>query len=71
MTYDYENIFERFYPLITDPNFYRLQKSYVTNLMAGWLHNAVAEPYIRKIFSQISLDDDMEEITFELDNSID
>ena len=71
MTYDYEDIFERFYPLITDPNFYKLQKSYVTNLMAGWLHNAVAEPYIRKIFFQISLDDDMEEITFELDNSID
>ena len=71
MTYDYEDIFERFYPLITDPGFYKLQKSYVTNLMTNWLHDAIAEPYIRKKFSTISLDDDMEEITFELENPID
>ena len=52
MTYDYEDIFERFYPLITDPNFYKLQKSYVTNLMVGYimlLQSLIFEKYFLKL----------------------
>ena len=51
MTYDYEDIYGRFYRLVDDPSFFKLDEDYVYDLMRGWLHDAVANPIIRKIFS--------------------
>ena len=36
--------------------------------MHQWLHNAIATPYIKELFSNVSLDDHLEELTFELKN---
>lgn len=71
MTCDYEEIYSRFYRLMTDPSFYKQDEDFAYNLMSGWIHDAISIPYIRKIFSSITLDDEMEELTFELENSID
>lgn len=69
MTYD--EIFSRFYQLIDDPSFFKLPQDYAYDSMKSWLHEAVAEPYIRKIFSSIQLDDEVMVCTYTLNTSID
>lgn len=40
-------------------------------IMCNWLHGAVHYPYYRGLFSQLSMDDEAKEITYELKYSID
>ena len=65
MTYD--EIYSAFY-LIVDQDFFKLDKEIAYEYMNQWLHNAVATPYIKELFSSVSLDDVLEQITFELKN---
>lgn len=65
MTYD--EIYSAFY-LIADKDFFKLDKEIAYEYMKQWLHNAIATPYIKELFSNVSLDDVLEELTFELKN---
>lgn len=65
MTYD--KIYSAFY-LIVDRDFFKLDKEVAREYMHQWLHNAIATPYIRELFSSVSLDDYLEELTFEVKN---
>lgn len=65
MTYD--KIYNAFY-LIVDKDFFKLDKEIAYEYMKQWLHNAIATPYIKELFSSVSLDDVLEIITFELKN---
>lgn len=68
----YEEIFSQFYSKETDPTFFRkYSKDEAYDLMRSWLHNIVATPYVKKCFSKITLDDELLEITFVLENSED
>lgn len=68
----YEEIYSQFYSKKTDPTFFeKYSKDEAYELMKSWLHSLVAIPYIRKCFSMISLDDEILEIKFVLNNSID
>lgn len=71
MTCDYEKIYSRFYRLVNDPKFFDVEENYAYELMCGWLHDAISDPYIRKIFSSITLDDEIMLIDFSLSTSID
>ena len=71
MTCDYEKIYSRFYRLVNDPKFFDLEESYAYEHMCGWLHDAISDPYIRKVFSSIALDDEIMLIDFSLSTSID
>lgn len=66
----YEEIYSRSYMKKYDPSFYD-DKQFAYDTMKEWLHEIVAFPYVRKIFASIVLDDVLEELTFELVNSID
>jgi len=39
--------------------------------MIGWMKSTLSQPYIRRLFSSITVDDDVEEIEFEMTDSID
>ena len=68
----YEEIYSQFYSRIDDPTFFqKYSKDEAYDLMRVWLHSVVAEPYIRKCFSSISLDDEILELTFQLNNPVD
>lgn len=68
----YEEIYSQFYIKQTDPTFFKkYSKDEAYGLMRGWLHSIVAIPYVRKCFSEITLDDEVLELTFSLSNSID
>lgn len=69
MTYD--EIFNRFYNLMDDPNFYKLPQDFAYDRMRSWLHDAASKPYIKKKFSQLKLDDRLLELTYSLNNPLD
>ena len=69
MTYD--EIFNRFYNLMDDPNFYKLPQDFAYDRMRSWLHDAASKPYIKKTFSQLKLDDRLLELTYSLNNPSD
>lgn len=63
----YEEIFSQFYSKKTDPTFFqKYSKDEAYALMREWLHDIVGDPYIRKCFSSISLDDEILELDFTL-----
>ena len=66
----YEEIYSRSYMKRYDPSFFN-NKEFAYETMKEWLHEIVAFPWVRKIFSSITLDDVLEELTFELVNSVD
>ena len=65
----YEEIYSRSYMKKYDPKFYD-NKDFAYETMREWLHEIVSFPYIRGVFSNISLDDEIEELTFSLVNSV-
>lgn len=68
----YEEIYSQFYSKIDDPTFFKkYSKDEAYDLMRVWLHSVVALPYLKKRFSSISLDDEILELTFVLENPID
>ena len=66
----YEEIYSRSYMKRYDPSFFD-NKEFAYETMKEWLHEIVAFPWVRKIFSSITLDDVLEELNFELVNSAD
>ena len=68
----YEEIYSQFYSKIDDPTFFKkYSKDEAYDLMRGWLHSIVGEPYFKKCFSSIILNDEILELTFQLENSVD
>ena len=67
----YEEIYSRFYEKQTDPSFYELTKEDAYEKMRIWLHTVASIPHVRKCFSDFVLDDDFDELKFELVNSQD
>lgn len=65
----YEEIYSRSYMKKYDPKFYD-NKDFAYETMREWLHEIVSFPYVRSAFSNISLDDEIEELTFSLVNSV-
>lgn len=68
---DYETIYSRFYTKIEAFDLIEEDDDIREELMCNWLHAAVFNPYVRKLFSNISLDDDMGVITYTMLYSID
>ena len=67
----YEEIYSQFYSKQTDPTFFKkYSKDEAYELMKNWLHMIVSFPHVRKCFSSIELDDNILELTYVLDNSV-
>ena len=67
----YTEIYSRFYIKKTDPSFFKLSKDDAYDQMCGWLHSVAAIPHVRKCFSTLTFNDELNELTYELVNSID
>lgn len=68
MTSEYSDIFSRFLLKVTDYDLPQIDEYLVNEMMTQWLHSTLSRPYIRRLFSSIEVDDDIEEIEFELNN---
>lgn len=69
----YSNVFSRFFMKVEAFDFLyeELSQKMAEEIMATWLHSAIANPYVRRLFSEISLDDEMKTISYSLRYEID
>ena len=71
MTVSYTVIFSRFLAKIKDYSFLILPECEANEFMTEWLHSTISKPHVRKLFTSFSSDDEIQEINFEMYNSVD
>ncbi len=68
MTSEYSSIYSRFLLRVTDYEFSGLDEKLAQEMMNGWMKSALSQPYIRRLFTSLMADDDVEEIEYEFVN---
>lgn len=68
---EYKKIYSRFLSRIKDKNLLKLSSDDFYDLMSDYLHNSVSNPMVRKLFTTLLLNDEVQELEYELINSID
>ena len=71
MTLSYSILFSRVLNKINDPTELSLDENDLLEIYTERLHSVVGKPRVRRLFSSISLDDEIQEMTFALNNSVD
>ncbi|MFR3658985.1 MAG: hypothetical protein ACLTWK_12040 [Eisenbergiella sp.] len=71
MTLSYETIFSRVRGKIYDPKELSLNPDDLLEIYTERLNSVLGDPRIRMLFSSISLDDEIQTMTFELSHSVD
>ena len=67
----YSILFSRVLNKINDQKELSLDESDLLDIYTERLHSVVGKPRVRRLFSSISLDDEIQEMTFTLNNSVD
>lgn len=67
----YSTLFSRVLNKINDPKELSLNESDLLEIYTERLHSVVGKPRVRRLFSSLSLDDEIQEMTFTLNNSVD
>lgn len=67
----YDDIYSCFLGKITDYKFMSLSTDDAYELMKDWLHSAVSKPYTRRVFSSLTLDDEIMVCNFEIADAVD
>ena len=67
----YSTLFSRVLNKINDPKELSLDENDLLEIYTERLHSVVGKPRIRRLFSSLSLDDEIQEMTFTLNNSVD
>ena len=71
MTSEYAEIYSRFYTSVTDYKLAGLTEKVANELLNGYLKRTVSRPMVRRLFSSLVMDDDIEEIEYELKTPLD
>ena len=67
----YSTLFSRVLNKINDPKELSFDENDLLEIYTERLHSVVGKPRVRRLFSSISLDDEIQEVTFALNNSVD
>ena len=67
----YSILFSRVLNKINDPKELSLDANDLLEIYTERLHSVVGKPRVRRLFSSLSLDDEIQEMTFTLNNSVD
>ena len=67
----YDDVFSRALNKIDDPKELQLNNDDLLHIYTQRLHSAVSKPFIRKLFSSIKFDDEIQEFTFTLADPVD
>lgn len=70
-TSEYDEIYSRFYLRVKDYEMSGLNESLVKEILNGYLRSVISKPMVRRLFTSISMDDDIEEIDYELRDQLD
>lgn len=68
---NYNKIYSRLFSKIEAYDFIELSEDDLNELLCDWIHSASANPYVRRLFSTFSLDDEIQQITYEIKYSVD
>jgi hypothetical protein len=71
MTSEYDEIYSRFYLRVKDYEMTGLKEQLVNEILSGYLRSTLSKPMVRRLFSIVSMDDDVEEIEYELREPLD
>lgn len=67
----YSTLFSRVLNKINDPKELQLNTDDLLSIYTERLHSVVGKPRVRRLFSTLTLDDELQEMTFTLNNSVD
>ena len=67
----YSTLFSRVLNKINDTKELSLDENDLLEIYTERLHSVVGKPRVRRLFSTLSLDDELQEMTFTLNNSVD
>ena len=67
----YSTLFSRVLNKINDPKELQLNENDLLSIYTERLHSVVGKPRVRRLFSTLTLDDEIQEMTFTLNNSVD
>lgn len=68
---EYSEIYSRFYLRIKDYEMSGLDEQLVKNMLTGYLRSTLSKPMVRRLFQSLTIDDDIEEIEYELREPLD
>ena len=68
---EYKNVYSRLFSKIEAYDFIDLPVNDLNDLLCDWIHSASANPYVRRLFNTFSLDDEIQEISYEMKYSVD
>ena len=71
MLLPYETVFSRTRGRINDPKELSLSENDLLSIYTERLHNVIGKPRVRRLFSSIVMDDEIQQIDFTLNNSVD
>ena len=69
MVSTFEDVFSRFYLRVEDYNIVGLDEEIVNEMLYGYLKSVISKPFVRRLFSSITVDDDVEEIEYTMRES--
>ena len=67
----YNTIYSRLFSKIEAYDFIELSEDELNDFLCSWIHSASANPYVRRLFKSFSLDDEIQEIAYEMKYIID
>ena len=67
----YDVIYSRLFSKIEAYDFIELPEEDLNDFLCNWIHSVSANPYVRKLFKTFSLDDEIQEISYEMKYSVD
>ena len=66
MTSEFDELYSRFYLRVKDYEIVGLEVKVVKEMMNGWIKSTLSKPYVRRLFDTLVMDEDLEEIEFEM-----
>ena len=67
----YEIIYSKFFSKVSAYDFLELPQEHLDDFLCNWIHSAAEKPYIRRLFSSYSMDDEIHQITYIMRYTID
>ena len=68
---NYDSIYSMCLGEIDDPELIAQDEDTIYEFLNEWLHKSLSKPYVRRLFSSITLDDEAETMTYEMANATD
>ena len=68
---EFSEIYSRFYFRVKDYDMAGMSKKIVDELLKGYLRSTLSQPMVRRLFSSITMDEDIEQVEYELREPLD